>query len=522
MPDMHDIIINFTGDDKGKMTELSKSKIFLLILFSFSIGIFIASFFISQQVMLGFLIFGFALIGIFWQKKKMVLFGFLLIFFAFGIARYLDFEKLSVSRENSQRPFWESKIILKGVIDKYPDERLGSVYYVLDDVYVNSNLLELNFNRFEWQKVEGKILIKLNKYPRYKYGDLLEVEGILKEPFSSEEFSYKNYLKKDGVYSVVYYPAVKIISENNGSRIYKFLYEVKSKFKESLRQIIPEPNVSFVDGILFGGKGMMPQEISDNFQKTGLTHLIAVSGYNISVLVWFVSMIAVWLFLGPRLGFIFTTLMIFAFVVVTGAEASVVRASVMGFLLALARREGRIYQSLNSIAFAGAVMIFINPFILRWDVGFQLSFLATVGIFCLFPLFEKLAEKIPELLKLKESFLVTLSAQIMVLPILINSFGSFSALSIFANILVLPLIPFAMAFGFVALGVGLVNLSVAKIFAWILWPMTFYVFKVAEIFAKFDFGYFQFSEKLNWVFIAGYYVLVFIIFRKFKNKLIKY
>ena len=176
-------------------------------------------------------------------------------------------------------------------------------------------------------------------------------------------------------------------------------------------------------------------------------------------------------------------LIIIIFTIMTGASASVVRASIMGLVLLFANGYGRLYDSRNSLLLAGAVMIYQNPLILRFDVGFQLSFLAVMGLLYIYPFLNNKFHKIPELWKLKELTLMTISAQIAVAPSLIYYFNQFSFLSLPANILILPLVPFAMLIGFMSGIGGMIFLPLGKIIGLAAWTITTYQIQAISFFA---------------------------------------
>ena len=199
------------------------------------------------------------------------------------------------------------------------------------------------------------------------------------------------------------------------------------------------------------------------------------------------------------------------FTMLTGASASVVRASVMGLLVLIAQKSGRIYHMRNALAFAGAMMIFHNPAILRFDASFQLSFLATLGLLYGAPIIDGWFEKVKSRLKvflrnikliaenrepfsepkksfLREIFVSTLAAQIFVLPLLIYNFGQISFISPMANLFVLPFIPLTMFLGFVVGAAGFVSASLSQLVGWAAWFVAHYELSAIGFFARFPFA----------------------------------
>jgi len=224
-------------------------------------------------------------------------------------------------------------------------------------------------------------------------------------------------------------------------------------------------------------------EIKEAFNKTGTTHILAISGYNIMIISWAVLSLLVYFF-KRRTAFWLSVAIIILFTILTGASSSVVRASIMGLLLLFANGYGRLYDPKNSIILAGVAMIWSNPFALVFDIGFQLSFVAVIGLMYLYPRIDSKLKKLPKLGNLKEMFLMTLSAQIAVAPLLIYYFKNFSLVSLLANILILPFLPAAMFIGFISGLAGVIFLPVGQVVGFIAWAITTYQIKIIEFLAS--------------------------------------
>lgn len=209
--------------------------------------------------------------------------------------------------------------------------------------------------------------------------------------------------------------------------------------------------------------------------------------------------------LNRNYAFYFSLLGIIFFVALVGFPPSATRAAVMGGLVLFAVKVGRLTNAGNAIIFAGVLMLLYNPNLLRYDTGFQLSFAAVLGIIYIFPKLDNLFEKYSNALNIKTIFLITISAQATVLPIIINNFGSFSLLSVFANVLILPFVPIVMLGGFLLIIIGSVNLLVAQILSWPIWMILFYQIEVIKFFASLPFGFVSF-EKFGFLFVVGYYL----------------
>ncbi|MDP1629528.1 MAG: ComEC/Rec2 family competence protein, partial [bacterium] len=348
------------------------------------------------------------MISVFWRNKPAVLAGFLILVFGLAFWRtqaVLENDNSPVSRFNNQ-----GKVLVRGLIIDEPERRSGN-----QKLIVSAESLEAAGFR---ENISGKILVTGRRFPEYRYGDRLEILGALKTPEISDDFDYAAYLAKDDIYSLINYPEIKKIGEA-GSPIYRTLFGAKQKIEETIGLILPEPHSSFLAAILLGARKTLPPDLVENFNITGTTHIVALSGFNITIVSSFIIGLLGFFLIRRNIAFWLAVFGIAGFALMTGASPSVVRAALMGILILWAQRESRLYSITNAIVFAGAVMIFVNPKILRYDAGFQLSFLATLGLIYISPIFQKWLQNFRFPQNLKEVFYLTLSAQIATLPFII-------------------------------------------------------------------------------------------------------
>ena len=328
----------------------------------------------------------------------------------------------------------------------------------------------------------GKVLIKLRSYPSFNYGDLINFEGVIKTP---EPADYADYLAKDGIFGIADYPKTELMAKNQGSVIKSQLFKLKEKLISNFQKTLSPEKSAFLAGITLGERTEFSQEFKDAMSKSGTTHLVALSGYNISVIVLAVFIFLNY-FLSRRLTFILTILAIFGFVLMTGAEASVVRAAIMGFIALLASQVGRLYSIRNAIVLAAFFMVLVNPRVLYFDIGFQLSFAALLGIVYLGPAIQKFFRMKEEegFLGWQKNFLTTTSAQLAVAPLLIINFNQFSLTAFLANILILEVIPPTMFLGFLLGAMGFFSVALAAILGWFINLFLVYELTLINIFAK--------------------------------------
>ncbi|MEK7604034.1 MAG: ComEC/Rec2 family competence protein [Patescibacteria group bacterium] len=475
---------------------MHKSQIFFWFLVSFLSGVFVASVFsVSQTVIyLGF-ISSVGLIGIFGYNRsfnsKLLLAGFFGVAFLFGIARLnsANFDKDRLDAFTDLKAGNKGiEVTVNGYIDDEPVDRGGRQEIILraKELVAGDRTVPL----------DDIILLTVNNFPKFNYGDAVSVRGDLRKPENLTGFDYVTYLKKEGIRTTMFYPDISGSDKYGDTLIYKSMsffektkidfyrkiFSIKAKFESAVGRSVPEPNAAFINGILLGSRQDIPDAIEEAFNETGATHILAISGYNIMIISWAVLAGLVYFF-RRRIAFWLSVVIIVLFVILTGASESVVRAAIMGLLLLFANGYGRLYNPKNSIIFAGAAMAYFNPFVLVFDIGFQLSFAAVLGLMYLYPRVDNKLKKIPKFGNLKEIFLMTLSAQIAVAPLLIYYFRNFSLVSLPVNLMILPFIPAAMFAGFISGLTGMIFPPLGQVIGWFAWAITAYQIEVVELFA---------------------------------------
>ncbi len=408
---------------------MTKSKIFIYIAIAFAAGIFFASYRNIETLYVYFLLaFGLAIFGLSVKNnnKFVQVLAVALVFFCLGIIRLGGAEK-----PNSFSGMFDSKHELEGYIVEEADVRQ------------NNQLLTFRPNGFE-----ESILITTTKAVEYSYGDWVVVEGKITEAKAFDDFDYPKYLERHNVYALTKYPKILVLKTNQLNFFKSKLLKIKAAFTKRINSVLLEPQSSLLLGILIGARKSLPQNIVDDFNTTGTSHIIAVSGFNMTIIISSLSVLAY--LVGRKLNFWISLILLCGFVVIAGASASVIRAAVMGFLLLLAPRLERQYVTLSAIFFAGFIMLLINPKILYWDVGFQLSFAATLGIVLFMPHLEKLTEKWTRMRFIKIPLLTTMSAIVATLPIILLDFSRLSVVAPVVNVLILPWIWVVMLVGFLS------------------------------------------------------------------------
>ncbi len=454
-----------------------QDRIFYSICFGFIGGVLIRSFlFVNFYVLILFCIISFALFLFFSliSKNKIgILFSVFILVFCFGILQFNIADKPVLY-------FFESKV----------DQRVSFSGEIVDEPTLGENNQKLVI-QVENEEGKTKILISTNFDENYKYGDEVSFTGIFKKPDNfitdqGKNFDYINYLKKDGIFYVMSYPNIEIISRSNGNKMKSLLFSVKEKFLEKINFVIKNPENLLMGGLILGEKSAFDQSLRQSFVDTGTIHIVALSGYNITIVAeWFVKLFA---FLPQNLGIGMGILSIFLFVLMTGAGSTAVRAGIMASLALYARASGRNYDVARALLLAGIVMIILNPFVLVYDVSFQLSFIATIALIFFTPKIEKYFLWVPKRFGLRDIISVTSAVYVFVLPFILYKMGNLSLVALPANVMILPFVPFTMLLGFLTGFLGIIHYFLSVPLGYISYLMLHYELSMIGFFAKIPFA----------------------------------
>lgn len=354
----------------------------------------------------------------------------------------------------------------------------------------------------------GSVFIKTDRFPGYFYGDLLEVSGRFKKRVTNS-FHTQYY---------AFLPTIRRVEGSQKKTLFsnfkKKLYYFRGCLEKTIEQLLPEPQSSLEIGVLLGSKRAMPEKFLKNLRNTGTLHIVVASGYNLSVIAGFLVSALVWFF-SRRKALIFAFLGVILYTLMVGAEPPVVRAAIMASLAYGAEYLGRLRDGLITLITAAIIMLLISPLML-FDIGFQLSLMATAGILLVYPLLKE--KKFFHLPVFGDNLATTLAAQIGVTPILLVNFGNLSFLSPFINALVLPLIPLLMNLGGIVVLFGFFIKPFAQVLAWVLWlPLTYFV-KLIEEFGSLAWINWQIKDLSFWWGIGYYFVLAVVLWRAWRRK----
>jgi len=471
-----------------------RQKFLIIILTGFVSGIFVSSFIdFGRALALFFVFLGLVFVITNYRHQMSIMSAAALFFIAVGLGQ-LRYQQADLSgRQSDLQNKTGQRVSLVGIVSDEPEQKENYNRLVLED-----------------EKSESKILVYIPIYPQYKYGDKLKISGILKKPENfSADFSWPAYLAKDDIYYEMFYPQTEFVSAGNGFWLKEKLFALKAKFLLAISKVTPEPHSAFLGGITIGARESLPKDLEEKFRTTGVAHIVALSGYNITIvaetIMLFFGFLPQYLAIGGGV------IGVILFAIMTGASATVLRASIMALLALTAKATGRIYTVSWALFLAGFFMVWQNPKILRFDTSFQLSFLATLGLIYISPIVKNKLGFVTDKFNLREIFSATVSAQIAVLPLLVYKTGLISLVGLPVNFLILPFIPLTMFFGFATGIFGMINYFLSLPFAWASFILLQYELFIVDIFAKLPFSAVSIASFSEVFLILSYVVIFFIV-----------
>ncbi|MFA5360362.1 MAG: ComEC/Rec2 family competence protein [Candidatus Paceibacterota bacterium] len=373
---------------------------------------------------------------------------------------------------------------------------------------VREPILKTNYQRI----IIPNIVIYTERFPVYQYGDTLKIKGKI-EPLKG--FRFYNSTIVSGKMS---YPKIELISSSKFS-FQKAAISFKNKTTHLLQKIIPEPQMSLLNSIMFGGKHNLTDSLEKEIRKSGLSHIIVVSGLHLSIITQMLSSLLAVFCLGNLFNFIFSGLFLLVFSFMVGFTPSITRSAIMAFLLVLSRFNFRLYNSLNALFLAALIMVWFNPLMLFLDLGFQLSFLATAGILLFYPLWSQSSFWQRDFLNnrgaqiVKQTVISCFSAMVLVVPWVIFKTQSISLVAPLTNILVVPLISLIIGGGFITALCAFIIYPLGLFFGFWLNLIMTYLLKVISYCANLPFAEIYISSSLRWL-VVPFYLLIFLYFRK--------
>lgn len=368
---------------------------------------------------------------------------------------------------------------------------------------------------------------------KLKYGDEIEFYLEYEKPSTARNymgFDYSNYLKTKKIFGTVNLKEedVEIISHDNSNIILRKIYKLRNLMKTKIEKLLPKETSGLCLGMLIGETSGIEENMQENFRDSNLSHILAVSGANVSYIIVSITYIFNKMYLRKRLSKIISIILLILFMLLTGCTSSVNRACIMAILMLIAELLYRKSDVYNNLAISALILLIINPYSLL-DIGFQLSYMGTIGIVFLH-------DKIGNFIKINnkivkyffEMIAVTTCANLAIIPIMMFHFNTISLTFYFSNIIVGPILGIVVIIGFIMFFISLIFTPISSLIAIVLNLMLKFIIKIAEITANMPFSKITIITPSFFFIIVWYLIIISIsykqkvkIFYHKNNKLIK-
>jgi competence protein ComEC len=413
----------------------------------------------------------------------------------------------------------EAPVVLEGVIVSDIQEKK---FFRTQKYMFTLEAKRLNISQ-GWRFKTGKVLVTAFGNRDLHYGDYVQMEGKLYPPFDfakEERFSYKKYLSQKGILAMMSVKSanpINILASGQGNIIERTAYTLRKKLTKIFYATLEGNEAALMEGMILGERSHIPRQLSDIFVRTGTAHILAISGMNVGIVAFLIFLLLKIFPIGRLCRIALTIIMLIFHTVLTGAQPPVVRATVMACVFLLGILFEREADTMNSLAFAGVVLLIFNPQNL-FNVGFQLSFMCVFTIFYFYPIIRDLVERIfhkPEMPRIAEVILelvlFSLSAWIGTIGMIAYYFHMVTLVTIFANLIVVPILTPVVIFGTGLLLCGIFFPQIAFLFAFstkvTLNVMVGYILLMSKIpYASINIEHFSLTQ----VFL--YYAIVLVLF----------
>ncbi len=321
--------------------------------------------------------------------------------------------------------------------------------------------LTLNNLRVQGSGVNDRVLLTVPRLPLYRIGDVVRTACSLKAPEPFDDFRYDHYLAAKDIYATCKtYQSPLIVEHRVTPR--SLIADLHDASLRAIERTALPPHDALLAGLLFGD-ARFSEAWDERFLRTGTTHVVAASGYNVTLLVSLLGGLAVACGIRRRSAIPALIIGVICFVFFAGAGAAVTRAGMMASIALVATYVGRPSGAPRALFYAVCVMLAINPLLLRDDIGFQLSVTSTMGLLLFASPLGKRLIFIPETFGIRESVASTFAASFTTLPVLLAAGSGISVTSFLTNFFILPFVPYAMGFGALAAVVGIVSESLGRL-----------------------------------------------------------
>jgi competence protein ComEC len=409
--------------------------------------------------------------------------GLIIIFILLGVLRMMFENHLGIDHI-AHHINKEAEVI--STVISYPQIKNHEQILILKPSSINVEKEQIQIKR-------GYMQLKLSKYTKIEKGDLLKFVAYIEEPENFDGFDYVGHLKSQKIYALVKNPTIMDIKKSD-SYIEAAILKVRNRVVNDINKSFPDPHAKLLAGMLIGTREQFSPQFANNLSITSTSHVVAVSGYNISLVSS--SILGMSGYIHRRVLIFFSFLGLIFFLLLVGLDnLPAFRAGLMGFVMLLAMLIGRRGAGVFTLFLIAGLMHLQNPYIYN-SLSFQLSFSATLGLMLLS---SKLKIQLERILKTKhsvEELSTTLSALIVTFPITFSSFGKITIYGLLANVLIAPMITNITFLGIVFVIVNIVSGQLAFVIKALLWGLLETMVRIVDVIARFPLADLSFDNNL--------------------------
>jgi len=458
---------------------MHKSDVSIIIALAYLGGIICASFFIGHIDMFGAtyllpLIVG--VVGVCWHHKMIVVICFALITFFLGGINYFN----AISPIEDMKMLGEKGQTIKGegiIIREYVGVENKKV--IVDIVKESKGRL-----------ISVKGLVYLDKYDQVSVGDKVSISGLAEYPENFADFDYVSYLAKEDIFFIIRKPSMSVIGKGEYDIVMEKMAWLKKHISNSMSADFIPSHAPVVQAMVLGESEKMSKEYKEKLMKTGLSHAIAISGSHFALISVFLFALFMSIGFWKKQVYFLVMISIMLYVVLISFPASAVRAGIMIGVVCVSRIFERQTQDWRLLVLAAFLMALQNPLVINHDLGFQLSFLAVLGLLYLSPIIDNWMRSLvgDKIAWIRNTISATLAAQIAVAPFLLVATHGLSFSGLIANILIVPVMPICLGLGFIYPFFSIISFA-GKVIAILSFPLIAYLNGVIDFFASLPFSY---------------------------------
>ncbi|MEJ8554299.1 ComEC/Rec2 family competence protein [Tepidibacter sp. Z1-5] len=389
-------------------------------------------------------------------------------------------------------------LLISIVISFVYTKNYNDKFYDIEDKYIQVEgiVKDAIYKEYYYEYVVGNFLIRdFNKTEKTNIGEYIRVKGTFKTSYNMmiDEFNYGMYLKSRGIDGIVNSKYIKLYKSHN---IYSYIKNSKNSLEYAIEDIFRE-NSSFVNALILGDKSKLDINIKEAFSRAGVSHIIALSGLHIGIVIYIITLMIGRI--NNLVKFFTISILIFIYCIVVGFRGSMFRACIFSFIIYLAIFVQREYDGISALCFVGIILCITNPFNI-YDIGVQLSFLATLSIIYFY-------NKIDKYIRCP-LISTTISASILTIPVVYYRFNIISNVFLISNVLVVPTVGILIGLIFMGIifyyiNVNIIYLMISKIVCFIIFYIKFVVFYLSSI----KYSYIEF-ETVSLKLVVLYYILL--------------